>query len=283
MKKSILALAAMVAMVMVSCNEPSYLPAPGNNDYNLDSIPVTIPDTNGIEISVDSAIAICKKLANNAETSEVYKLTGVITKNSTSPISIPRQYTNASFDLSDNGGKTAIDCHYTNNLYNRPFRRNGDVPRVGSKLAVVGVLTNYGGTPEMKNGYIIRIDEMVAPGPFPGCPDPAEDEISVTEAVEMALSLPSRKASSQAYNIMGVVTEILEFSKSNGNATYIISDGKSYFEVYRGKALNGANFTSEDQILPNDTITINSKIQNYNGLPETSGTCNIIKSTNPEL
>ena len=283
MKKSILALVAFVALVLVGCNESPYMPVPGDNRFNLDSIPVSLPDTNGIEISVDSAIASCKALAPSVETMEYYKLTGVVTKNTTSPIQVPGSYKNINFNLSDNGNKTSIACYTTNNLYNRQFYRSSDVPRVGSKLTVLGALTNYNGTPEMTKGFIVRIDSMVAPGPFPGCPEPEEGEISVTRAVQIADSLGSGKTSKDTYNIMGVVTEIMEFSAQNGNATYVISDGKAYFEVYRGKALNGANFTSEEQIQPNDTITVNAKITNYKGLPETSGTASIIKSTNPEL
>ncbi|MBQ3717191.1 MAG: hypothetical protein II901_02240 [Paludibacteraceae bacterium] len=283
MKKNIFALVAFLALVLVSCNESPYMPAPGDNRFNLDSIPVVMPDTNGIEISVDEAIAICRSMTPGAETAEMYKLSGVLTKNTTTPISVPGSYKNINFNLSDNGNKTSIACYYTNNLYNRQFYRSSDVPRVGSKLTVIGALTNYNGTPEMTKGFIVRIDSMVAPPPFPGCPEPGEDEISVSKAVEIALALPSRKASAEAYNIMGVVTEILEFSVSNGNATYIISDGKSYFEIYRGAGLNGAKLTSEEQIQPNDTVTINAKVQNYSGLPETSGTCKILRSTNPEL
>ena len=99
MKKSILILTAMVAMVVVGCKESPYIPNPGTTDGVPESMPVTIPDTNGIEISVDSAIAICKSLPADQATAEVYKLSGVLTANSTNPDDVPGKYKNINFKL----------------------------------------------------------------------------------------------------------------------------------------------------------------------------------------
>ena len=272
---------------MISCNETPYINNPGDNSKNVDTIPILVPDTNGIEISIDSAIALCKSLAVNAETGELYKLTGVITKNTTNPMNVPSQYDNINFDLSDRiAGKSSLACYYTNNFYNRPFRKNSDVPRVGSKVTVIGVLTLYQKsgttttTPELKNGFIVRIDSMVAPPPFPGCPEPDSTQISTSEAVTRALALADGGKSTEEYNILGVVTEVLEFS--SGKATYIISDGKKFFEVYNGIGLNSAEFPSKEHIAPNDTVVVHSKITNYKSTPETTGTAYLVSTTNPK-
>ena len=116
MKKNLFMTFALVALVMMSCKENSNINAPGDNGYNYDSIPVLVPDTDGIEISVDSAIAICKALGANQVTAERYKLSGVLTANSTSPDDVPSKYTNINFKLSDNGNKTSISCYYINNI-----------------------------------------------------------------------------------------------------------------------------------------------------------------------
>lgn len=297
MKKYFFVLTAAVALFFTACKEDPYINSPGDNAYNRTmSETKYVPDTNCMQISVDSAIAICKAMAVNAESATMFKLSGVVTKNTTNPMNVPSNYDNINFELSDNGNKTSISCYYTNNLDNRPFRKNAEVPRVGSKVTVVGTLTlyqkagsNYAPTPEMKNGFIVRIDSMVAPPPFPGCPEPEEGEISVSEAVKLALQLETsdkstKYPSEKAYNIMGVVTEILTMDvASYGNADYIISDGKSYFEVYHGKGYNNKQFTSMDQLRPNDTVTVNAKLLNFNGTPETSGDAPIVKSSNKNL
>jgi hypothetical protein len=274
-------LTAFVTFFLAGCKESPYINNPGDNGYNNESMPVLVPDTDGIIISVDSAINLCKAMTADAETPELYKLSGVITKNTTNPMTVPGQYDNINFNLSDNNGVSNLSCYYTNNLNNRPFRKNGDVPRVGSKVTVIGTLTNYKGTtPELKNGFIVRIDSMVAPPPFPGCPDPDEDEVSVSEAVKLTLQLADRTESAEEYNILGVVTEVLSIDVSSyGNAEFIISDGKSYFYVYRGKGLDGEKFTSKEQLLPNDTVVVTSKLYNYGGIAETKANAAIIRST----
>lgn len=278
MKKSIFTFSAVIAMFLMSCSEPAYINGPGDNDQNMDSIPVSIPDTNGIEISVDDAIAICNALAADAETPERYKITGTVKKNSTNPMSVPSQYTNINFDLTDNG-TSSIACYYINNINNRAFRSSNSVPRVGSKVTVLGTLTNYKGTtPELKNGFIVRIDSMVAPGPFPGCPGPAEGQISCSEAVMKALQLADRTPSTEEYDVIGVVTEILEFS--SGKATYLMSDGQSYFEVYRGNGLGNQSFPSAEHIAANDTVVVHCKLQNFSGTAETGGTPYLLSTTN---
>ena len=285
-KKYVVAASLLLALVMMSCSERPYINQPGDNSFNNETIPVLIPDTNGIEISIDSALAICKSMAVNAETGELYKLSGVISKNTTNPMSVPLSYDNINFDLTDSTG--TISCYYTNNLLNKPFRKNSEVPRVGSKVTVIGVLTLYQKagttttTPELKNSYLVRIDSMVAPPPFPGCPDPAEGQISASDATTEALALPDdgKTASSNAYDILGVVTEVLEFT--SGKATYIISsNGKQFFEVYKGVGKDQADFPSQEYIQPNDTVVVHSKLCNYKGTPETSGTASLVSTTNP--
>ena len=275
-------MSAVVALLMMSCTEPAYINGPGDNSQNLDSIPVTIPDTNGIVISVDSAIAICNALAANQETPDRYKISGVVMKNTTNPMNVPGQYTNINFDLSDNG-KTSISCYYINNLNNHAFRNSNDVPRAGSKVTVIGTLTMYqksGGsaTPELKNGFIVRIDSMVAPGPFPGCPEPQEGQISASDAVMMALQLEDKKESEEFYDVLGVVTEILEFNA--GKATYIISDGKSYFEIYRGIGMNNQEFPTAAYITANDTVVVHCKLKNYSSTAETADNAYLLSTTN---
>lgn len=284
MKRSILLLTAVVAMVVFGCKERAYIDAPGVNSHNTDSIPVIMPDTDGIEITVDEAIALCNELDADVKTAEYYKITGVITKNTTNPLNVPSKYSNINFSLSDNGGSTSIACYYINNLRNREFHKNSEVPRVGSKVTVRGVLTNYKGTtPEITNGFLVRIDEMVAPPPFPGCPDPEEGETSVTDAVNIAVQLADKTESRKTYRIKGVVTEIMSIDTGSfGNAEWIISDGTSFFYIYRGKGLNGAKFTNVNQLQVNDTMTVETKLYNYGGIAETKANGAIIlKTTNP--
>ena len=142
-------------MMMVSCKEDAYINAPGDNSMNYDSIPVFKADTNGIEIDVDGAYEIGSKLANGASTAETYKITATITSVDDANIAT---YHNVHFYVSD-GGKKSLQLRSTNYINNYPFRNKSQVPAVGSKITVVGPLSNYNGSPQMKNGFIVRVIE----------------------------------------------------------------------------------------------------------------------------
>lgn len=150
----------IAALAMVSCDEPKNIPSPGDNSFNLDSIPVTIADTSGVVVTVTEANAIVAALENGQDAPEVYKISGSISSLTTSPSEIP-MYTNITFYLSD--GAEEVQCYKMNNINNRLFLKSADVPGVGSKVTVLGILTKYNNKSELKDGFIVRIDEFVKP------------------------------------------------------------------------------------------------------------------------
>jgi len=65
----------------------------------------------------------------------------------------------------------------------------------------------------------------------------------------------------------GIISEITEVSTQYHNATYKISDDgthSSELTVFRGKYLNGENFTSEDQIQVGDVVVVYGDLGTYN-------------------
>ena len=106
---------------------------------------------------------------------------------------------------------------------------------------------------------------------------------------QIGLVVPGSKdtpyTATEAYNIIksgkipvsevyvkGIITNILELSVEWGNATFFISDDGSedspQFEIYRVKYLEGAPFTSEDQLGLGWTIVAKGIIKDYKGTPE---------------
>jgi hypothetical protein len=295
MKKYIFVLTAAAALFFTACKEDPYINSPGDNAYNRTlSETKYVPDTNCIEISVDSAIALCNALPNGGETSEMYKLTGMVVGNTTHPFTVPGQYSDITFNLSDNGAKTSISCYYTKNLNNANFRRSGDIPLCGSKLAVCGKLTKYVSnsgkvTPELKNGFIVRIDSLVSLE-YKGCPDPDSTAgvMSVEQAIEyMNENVADNVTTSETFKIQGVVvTKDMPSAadlRNYGNFTFSISsNGKTYATCYRLLGKGNQKFTAYNQLEIGDTVLVNAKIQNYHGICEpTSGY--VEKSSNPNF
>lgn len=125
------------------------------------------------------------------------------------------------------------------------------------------------------------------PGPGPG-PDPgtidwtssATSPLTVAQALEKAAKLEQGADSGKEVFVKGMICKIEEISPKTdtggyGNATYYISDDGQYdesagtqLEVYRGFGLQGADFTSEDDIKVGDNVVVGGTIKNYNGTLE---------------
>ena len=97
----------------------------------------------------------------------------------------------------------------------------------------------------------------------------AEDPYSVADVLKYISTLGTETSTNDVY-AKGVITSITEVSTSYGNATYKIKDEDVENEVlvYHGYYLNGAKFTSEDQIRVGDEVVVKGKVKNYNDIPE---------------
>ena len=97
----------------------------------------------------------------------------------------------------------------------------------------------------------------------------AEDPYSVADVLKYISNLGTATSTNDVY-AKGVITSITEVSTSYGNATYKIKDEDVENEVlvYHGYYLNGAKFTSEDQIRVGDEVVVKGKVKNYNDIPE---------------
>lgn len=309
MKRSIyLFVTALVAMTLVSCNEKSSFPNPG--DITLDSIPVTIdpdptPDPEGVKvpkgtINVYEAVKIGKSLPksdkdNKYPTEDTYYIKGWVHSFDAKERAKAdfedkfKQYGNDYVYLSAcNDGSSSKKLFYCYRI----LGKNGaplpdhDALQIGDFVVAQCKILNFGGTIESDGTCSIyssnnpHFNEVFPP--FPGCPEPGPGEISVNRAKEISDSIGSGKTTTEKYKIRAVVTSVTDKSiTSYGNLTFnISSDGEVSALCYRLKGKDGKNFTDLNQLLVGDTVLVEAKIQNYNGTCEpTQG--NVIESTNP--
>ena len=96
-----------------------------------------------------------------------------------------------------------------------------------------------------------------------------EDPYSVADVLKYISTLGTDPSTVDVY-VKGVIASITEVSTSFGNATYKIKDEgvENELLVYRGYYLEGAKFTSEDQIRVGDEVVVAGKVKNYNDTPE---------------
>lgn len=97
----------------------------------------------------------------------------------------------------------------------------------------------------------------------------AEDPYSVADVLKYISTLGTATSTEDVY-VKGVITSIDEVSTKFGNATYKIKDEgvDNEVKVFRGLYLDGAKFTSVDQIGVGDEVIVVGKVLDYNGTPE---------------
>ena len=89
-----------------------------------------------------------------------------------------------------------------------------------------------------------------------------------TKIVPLTVAQALVEATGSGKYVEGVITSITEVSISNKNATYVISDivagvPQNEMIIYRGKYIDGADFTSADQIHVGDRVVVSGSISQY--------------------
>ena len=293
---------AAVAMMLVGCKEMPNMPSPGEN---LPAIPDTIPelvdpdptpDPAGVEvpagaINVNEAVKIAKKLRSGEVSADRYFIKGWVVgfnRGATFDTDFPKYGNDFVYIKACQNGE-GTKQFYAYRVLSKFGAKLPDLEcvQVGDFIVISCYMTNYSGTYE-SNGLChiysssnAHFNEMF-PWQFPGCPEPAEGELSVTGAEKVSAQLDNKSTSTETYKVRGVVTSIDTVDPSYGNATFNISDGAGVATCYRLKGKNNGKFTNANQVAVGDTVLVNAKIQNYNGTCEpTQGY--VEESTNPNF
>ena len=92
------------------------------------------------------------------------------------------------------------------------------------------------------------------------------DPYNVLDVLKLIETLET-DASSSEINAKGIIKSITEVSTAYKNATYTIGDETTSetVTIYRGKYINGADFTSTDQIKIGDEVVIKGRVKSYKG------------------
>lgn len=310
MKKSIFMFIAVVAMVMISCEEKSNMPSPGENALVPDSIPVTIdpepsPDPEGVvlpegTINVHEACAIARKLHGSEVSEQAYYIKGWVTGFNRSD-SFEKDFPKYGNDFVYITA-TAPDAPIASKRQFLAYRLLGpygakytdlEAVKVGDFIVIRCYITNYGGTIE-SSGVCYQVGstnehfgEMFADQvSIPGWVEPqAEDEYSASEAEALAHTLPDGATSDDPIKIRGVVAYVSDtvLNTQYGNITFNIADGSTYINCYQTfyKTESG-KFKNLNQVAVGDTVLVEGVVQNYHGICEPYRAV-MIESSNPNF
>lgn len=141
---------------------------------------------------------------------------------------------------------------------------------LGKEVTLCGNILTYFGAIGLKECVWAKIgDKEVGTKPGGTTPDtPSTGKGSASEPYTIAEAIAAIKAGAPTYEVYltGIVSEVDFYNETYKSLSYYISDdGKSKdMQVYSGKGLNGADFTSKDDLKVGQKVTIKGIIKSFN-------------------
>ena len=250
---------AMAAITFSSCED---VPAP----YNMpteDETPEVQPAGTGTAADPFNVAGAVKYIEDGGSESELKYVKGKV-------VSIEKfdeSYGSMKYYISDDG--TPTNQFYVFNGYAGPNRTKfsgADALKAGDEVVICGNLIVYSGTKEFQTGnYIVSLNGeggTTTPDTPTTGKGSENDPYTVAEAIA---AIKAGAPTSEVY-VTGIVSDVYFYSDQYKSLSYYISDdGKSKdMQVYSGKGLNGADFTSKDDLKVGQKVTIKGIIKAFN-------------------
>ena len=159
-------------------------------------------------------------------------------------------------------------------------------PVAGDTVTVYGILGQYNGTAQMKNGWIVAHEaaatetpeettpEETTPStpeettPAPALPEtPAEETLTIAEAIALGLSKDDNVFEGEKYYVTGVIKEV--YNTQYGNMR-IIDEAGNVLTIYGSYSADGATRYDALTVKPvaGDTVTIYGCVGRYGTTPQ---------------
>lgn len=178
---------------------------------------------------------------------------------------ISAQFGNGTYYISVDGTTETQLYVYRGYYLNGEKFTSEDQLKVGDEVVILGKLTTFYDDPQVGTGSkLVSVNGQT--GMIPGT-----EALPYTPSQALEVIANGENDPEAEVYIKGKVSQIKEVSAQFGNATYWISDDGStdnQLYVFRGKYLNGEEFTSEDQLKVGDEVVILGKLTTYNGDPQ---------------
>lgn len=251
---------AMAAITFSSCED---VPAPYNMPTENESQKVQ-PSGTGTAADPFNVAGAVKYIddGGSAET-EVYVKGKVV---SVVQGSWKADYGSLKYYISEDG--TPTNQFYVFNGYAGPNRTKfsgEDALKQGDEVVICGKVDVYNGTKEfLANNYIVSLNG-VGGATTPDTPTTGKGSESNPYTVAEAIAAIKAGAPTSEVYVTGIVSDVYFYNDQYKSLSYYISDdGKSKdMQVYSGKGLNGADFTSKNDLKVGQKVTIKGIIKSF--------------------
>lgn len=251
---------AMAAITFSSCED---VPAPYNMPTENESQKVQ-PSGTGTAADPFNVAGVVKYIddGGSAET-EVYVKGKVV---SVEQRSWNANYGSLKYYISEDG--TPTNQFYVFNGYAGPNRTKfsgEDALKQGDEVVICGKVDVYNDTKEfLANNYIVSLNG-VGGATTPDTPTTGKGSESNPYTVAEAIAAIKAGAPTSEVYVTGIVSDVYFYNDQYKSLSYYISDdGKSKdMQVYSGKGLNGADFTSKNDLKVGQKVTIKGIIKSF--------------------
>lgn len=250
---------AMAAITFSSCED---VPAPYNMPTENESQKVQ-PSGTGTAADPFNVAGAVKYIEDGGSESELKYVKGKV-------VSIEKfdeSYGSLKYYISDDG--TPTNQFYVYNGYAGPNRTKfsgEDALKAGDEVVICGNLVVYSGTKEFQTGnYIVSLNGEGG-ATTPDTPTTGKGSESDPYTVAEAIAAIKAGAPTNEVYLTGIISEVQFYNETYKSLSYYISDdGKSKdMQVYSGKGLNGADFTSKNDLKVGQKVTIKGIIKSFN-------------------
>ena len=249
---------AMAAITFSSCED---VPAPYNMPTENESQKVQ-PAGTGTAADPFNVAGAVKYIEDGGSESELKYVKGKV-------VSIEKfdeSYGSMKYYISDDG--TPTNQFYVFNGYAGPNRTKfsgADALKAGDEVVICGNLIVYSGTKEFQTGnYIVSLNGEGGTT-TPDTPTTGKGSENDPYTVAEAIAAIKAGAPTNEVYVTGIVSDVYFYSDQYKSLSYYISDdGKSKdMQVYSGKGLNGADFTSKGDLKVGQKVTIKGIIKSF--------------------
>ena len=249
---------AMAAITFSSCED---VPAPYNMPTENESQKVQ-PSGTGTAADPFNVAGAVKYIEDGGSESELKYVKGKV-------VSIEKfdaSYGSMKYYISDDG--TPTNQFYVFNGYAGPNRTKfsgADALKAGDEVVICGNLIVYSGTKEFQTGnYIVSLNGEGGTT-TPDTPTTGKGSESNPYTVAEAIAAIKAGAPTSEVYVTGIVSDVYFYNDQYKSLSYYISDdGKSKdMQVYSGKGLNGADFTSKNDLKVGQKVTIKGIIKSF--------------------
>ena len=219
------------------------------------------------KLTIAEVIALGSSKEHNTYTEGKYYVTGVITE--------VYQTVYGNMKLTDEAGNI-LTIYGTYSADGATRYDAMDVqPVAGDTVTIYGIVGQYNGTPQIKNGWIV---EHVVGGETPDEPetpvepevpsDPAADsKLTIAEVIALGSSKEHNTYTEGKYYVTGVITEVYQTVYGNMKLT---DEAGNILTIYGTYSADGATRYDAMDVQPvaGDTVTIYGIVGQYNGTPQ---------------